>query len=298
MLQVENLNKSFGSKQVLFDINFKADNGKILGLIGKNGSGKTTLFHSILKFVKYQGTITIDGHSFSSRDYNSVGYLPEERSLMPKLTVLEQVSFLASLKGMKKDEVKHDLQDWMQKLEVKGQITDKIKSLSKGNQQKIQLIATLIHQPNLIILDEPFSGLDPVNVEIIKEVILQEKKRGATILFSDHDMSNVEELCDDVVMINNGHIVLNGAVNDVRNNFGLTRLFIRTNLNLDNVKNLPGVENAILQNNGIYKLWLTNASYGEEIFNMLSHGKYLQTFDQEPPTLDEIFKMKAGEENE
>lgn len=298
MLQVENLNKSFGSKQVLFDINFKADNGKILGLIGKNGSGKTTLFHSILKFVKYQGTITIDGHSFSSRDYNSVGYLPEERSLMPKLTVLEQVSFLASLKGMKKDEVKHDLQDWMQKLEVKGQITDKIKSLSKGNQQKIQLIATLIHQPNLIILDEPFSGLDPVNVEIIKEVILQEKKRGATILFSDHDMSNVEELCDDVVMINNGHIVLNGAVNDVRNNFGLTRLFIRTDLNLDNVKNLPGVENAILQNNGIYKLWLTNASYGEEIFNMLSHGKYLQTFAQEPPTLDEIFKMKAGEENE
>lgn len=298
MLQVENLNKSFGSKQVLFDINFKADNGKILGLIGKNGSGKTTLFHSILKFVKYQGTITIDGHSFSSRDYNSVGYLPEERSLMPKLTVLEQVSFLASLKGMKKDEVKHDLQDWMQKLEVKGQITDKIKSLSKGNQQKIQLIATLIHQPNLIILDEPFSGLDPVNVEIIKEVILQEKKRGATILFSDHDMSNVEELCDDVVMINNGHIVLNGAVNDVRNNFGLTRLFIRTNLNLDNVKNLPGVENAILQNNGIYKLWLTNASYGKEIFNTLSHGKYLQTFDQEPPTLDEIFKMKAGEENE
>lgn len=298
MLQVENLNKSFGSKQVLFDINFKADNGKILGLIGKNGSGKTTLFHSILKFVKYQGTITIDGHSFSSRDYNSVGYLPEERSLMPKLTVLEQVSFLASLKGMKKDEVKHDLQDWMQKLEVKGQITDKIKSLSKGNQQKIQLIATLIHQPNLIILDEPFSGLDPVNVEIIKEVILQEKKRGATILFSDHDMSNVEELCDDVVMINNGHIVLNGAVNDVRNNFGLTRLFIRTNLNLDNVKNLPGVENAILQNNGIYKLWLTDASYGEEIFNTLSHGKYLQTFDQEPPTLDEIFKMKAGEENE
>lgn len=298
MLQVENLNKSFGSKQVLFDINFKADNGKILGLIGKNGSGKTTLFHSILKFVKYQGTITIDGHSFSSRDYNSVGYLPEERSLMPKLTVLEQVSFLASLKGMKKDEVKHDLQDWMQKLKVKGQITDKIKSLSKGNQQKIQLIATLIHQPNLIILDEPFSGLDPVNVEIIKEVILQEKKRGATILFSDHDMSNVEELCDDVVMINNGHIVLNGAVNDVRNNFGLTRLFIRTDLNLDNVKKLPGVEDAILQNNGIYKLWLTDASYGEEIFNTLSHGKYLQTFDQEPPTLDEIFKMKAGEDNE
>lgn len=298
MLQVKNLNKSFGSKQVLFDINFKADNGKILGLIGKNGSGKTTLFHSILKFVKYQGKIMIDNHSFSSRDYNSVGYLPEERSLMPKLTVLEQVSFLASLKGMKKDVVKHDLQDWMQKLEVKGKITDKIKSLSKGNQQKIQLIATLIHQPNLIILDEPFSGLDPVNVEIIKDVILQEKRRGATIIFSDHDMSNVEELCDDVVMINNGHLVLNGAVNEVRNNFGLTRLFIRTDLGLDEVKKLPGVEKAILQNNGIYKLWLMSADYGRDIFKTLSHGEYLQTFDQEPPTLDEIFKLKAGENNE
>lgn len=298
MLQVKNLNKSFGSKQVLFDINFKADNGKILGLIGKNGSGKTTLFHSILKFVKYQGKITIDNHSFSSRDYNSVGYLPEERSLMPKLTVLDQVSFLASLKGMKKDTVKHDLQDWMQKLEVKGKTTDKIKSLSKGNQQKIQLIATLIHQPNLIILDEPFSGLDPVNVEIIKNVILQEKRRGATIIFSDHDMSNVEELCDDVVMINNGHLVLNGMVNEVQNNFGLTRLFIRTDLGLDEVKKLPGVENAILQNNGIYKLWLAAANYGQEIFKILSHGEYLQTFDQEPPTLDEIFKLKAGENNE
>ncbi|MCZ3543430.1 ABC transporter ATP-binding protein [Lactobacillus gasseri] len=298
MLQVKNLNKSFGSKQVLFDINFKADNGKILGLIGKNGSGKTTLFHSILKFVKYQGEITIDNHSFSSRDYNSVGYLPEERSLMPKLTVLDQVSFLASLKGMKKDTVKHDLQDWMQKLEVKGKTTDKIKSLSKGNQQKIQLIATLIHQPNLIILDEPFSGLDPVNVEIIKNVILQEKRRGATIIFSDHDMSNVEELCDDVVMINNGHLVLNGTLNEVRNNFGLTRLFIRADLGLDEVKKLPGVENAILQNNGIYKLWLAAANYGQEIFKILSHGEYLQTFDQEPPTLDEIFKLKAGENNE
>lgn len=298
MLQVKNLNKSFGSKQVLFDINFKADNGKILGLIGKNGSGKTTFFHSILKFVKYQGKITIDNHSFSSRDYNSVGYLPEERSLMPKLTVLDQVSFLASLKGMKKDTVKHDLQDWMQKLEVKGKTTDKIKSLSKGNQQKIQLIATLIHQPNLIILDEPFSGLDPVNVEIIKNVILQEKRRGATIIFSDHDMSNVEELCDDVVMINNGHLVLNGMVNEVRNNFGLTRLFIRTDLGLAEVKKLPGVENVILQNNGIYKLWLAAANYGQEIFKILSHGEYLQTFDQEPPTLDEIFKLKAGENNE
>ncbi|WP_276805187.1 ABC transporter ATP-binding protein [Lactobacillus hominis] len=298
MLQVENLNKSFSDKQVLFDVSFTVNNGQIMGLVGKNGSGKTTLFHSILKFVKYKGSITINDHSFSASDYNSVGYLPEERSLMPKLTVLQQVTFLASLKGMDKKAVKEKLQVWMKKLAVKGTLNDKIKNLSKGNQQKIQLIATLIHDPDLIILDEPFSGLDPVNVDLMKQVILEQKKRGATIIFSDHDMSNVEELCDSIVMINNGKIVLNGLVNDVRNSFGLTRLFIRSQLDLTQVQQLPGVEKAILQNNGMYKIWLEKPEFGKEIFNELSQGQYLRTFDQEPPTLNEIFKIKAGENNE
>ena len=293
MLQVKNLNKSFGSKQVLFDINFKADNGKILGLIGKNGSGKTTLFHSILKFVKYQGKITIDNHSFSSRDYNSVGYLPEERSLMPKLTVLDQVSFLASLKGMKKDTVKHDLQDWMQKLEVKGKTTDKIKSLSKGNQQKIQLIATLIHQPNLIILDEPFSGLDPVNVEIIKNVILQEKRRGATIIFSDHDMSNVEELCDDVCILDKGQLVVSGDINHVRASNGNKKVVIESETTIPDLTNIRGIIHSENMKQGL-QLTIENEDVAKDIYQVVAHQGYVKRFQVVEPSLQDIFIEKVG----
>ncbi len=175
---------------------------------------------------------------------------------------------------------------------------DKIKALSKGNQQKVQMIATLIHQPKLIILDEPFSGLDPVNVDLMKQLILEEKRKGATIIFSDHDMRNVEELCDDVVMINDGHIVLNGPVNEIKNSFGLTRIFVRTDKNATELSALPGVKDIILQNNGAKLLILADEKYGKDIFNQLSAGQYIQTFDQEPPTLDEIFKMKAGARHE
>ncbi|RVU70886.1 MULTISPECIES: ABC transporter ATP-binding protein [Lactobacillus] len=298
MLEVKQLNKSFGTQQVLFDVNLTAHPGRILGLIGKNGSGKTTLFHSILKFVSYTGEITIAGHPFNEQDYNQIGYLPEERSLMPKETIQQQVQFLASLKGMSPKAINAALPDWMDRLGVKGVLSDKIKSLSKGNQQKVQMIATLIHQPKLIILDEPFSGLDPVNVEIMKSVILQQKWQGATIIFSDHDMRNVEELCDDVVMINDGRIVLNGPVNDIRQEFGLTRLYVRVDKSADDLAQLPGVTEVSQLNDGKFKLILSDAKFGRAIFEQLSQGQYLQTFDQEPPTLNEIFKMKAGASHE
>ena len=170
--------------------------------------------------------------------------------------------------------------------------------LSKGNQQKIQMIATLIHQPKLIILDEPFSGLDPVNVDLMKQVILEEKRQGATIIFSDHNMRNVEELCDDVVMINDGHIVLNGHVNEIRASWGLNRIYVRTDWSKDELLALDGVQSVELLNDGKYKLILEDAKYGHEIFDKLSNGQYLQTFDQEPPTLNEIFKLKAGASHE
>lgn len=298
MLTIDKLNKSFGAKQVLFDVSFSVQDGRILGLVGKNGSGKSTIFHSILKFVDYTGNISIDGASFNEKDYDRVGYLPEERSLMPKLTIADQVSFLASLKGMSAKKAKAELPDWLSRLGVKGVASDKIKSLSKGNQQKVQMIATLIHQPKLIILDEPFSGLDPVNVDVMKQLILEEKRKGSTIIFSDHDMRNVEELCDDVVMINDGRVVLNGPVNEIKNGFGLTRIFVRTDKTLAQLEQLPGVRKTIAQNNGSKLLILKDEKYGKAIFDELSAGQYIQTFDQEPPTLDEIFKIKAGVRHE
>lgn len=295
MLKITNLNKSFGSKNVLKNISFSAPAGKITGFIGKNGSGKTTTFHSILNFIDYSGNITFNNKRIDENSYANIRYLPEERSLMPKLTVYSQVKYLANLKGMSTTEVKSELPKWLDRLQVVGKMNDKIKSLSKGNQQKIQLIATLIHKPDLIILDEPFSGLDPVNTDLLKQVILAEQERGATIIFSDHSMNNVEELCDNVIMINNGLKVLDGSIQDVRESFGLTRIFVRTPMTETELANLPHVISVNLTKNGSYRLVIDDEQAGKELYSLLTKGEYIRTFNQEAPTLDEIFKMKVGE---
>lgn len=212
------------------------------------------------------------------------------------MTVLEQVRYLATLKGMDAKEVKEKLPQWMKRLEVKGKLTDKIKSLSKGNQQKIQLIITLIHEPDLIILDEPFSGLDPVNTELLKQVIFQEKERGATIIFSDHVMTNVEELCDDILMIRDGRVVLHGPIQDVRNQYGKTRLFVSSERSKEELENLPHVKQVSLTKQGSWKLILEDESAGRELFPILTQGQYIATFDQQAPTIDEIFKLESGVE--
>ncbi|WP_270210676.1 ABC transporter ATP-binding protein [Streptococcus anginosus] len=296
MLEIQKLEKSFGQKQVLFGVDFRAESGQILGLIGKNGAGKTTIFHSILRFLEYSGNITFDKQPISQETYRKIGYLPEERSLMPKLTVYEQVRYLANLKGVPNAVVKEKLPQWMELLQVKGKVTDKIKSLSKGNQQKVQLIITLLHEPNLIILDEPFSGLDPVNTEILKQVIIEEKERGATIIFSDHVMTNVEELCDDVVMIRDGKVILDGSVQEVRNQYGKTRLFVSSSLSQTELEALPHVTKASLTNQGTWRLVLDDEAAGKELFDLLTKGQYIETFDQQAPTIDEIFKLESGVE--
>lgn len=297
MLDVHHLSKKYSEKEVLKDISFSIPSGTICGLIGKNGSGKTTLFHSILKFVRYEGEIKLNNQMIDQSVYSNIGYLPEERSLMPKMTVFNQVSYLASLKGLSKREVAKLLPIWMDKLQVKGKLTDKIKSLSKGNQQKIQLIVTLIHRPDFIILDEPFSGLDPVNTSLLKKVILEEKNRGATIIFSDHVMTNVEELCDNLLMINNGKLILNGPIQKIRESFGKTRLFVTQDIPREQLENLPYVKSISLTNNGTWRLILEDEKAGREIFQLLSGGEYLSTFDQQAPSIDEIFKMKTETNN-
>ncbi|OFP94020.1 sodium ABC transporter ATP-binding protein [Streptococcus sp. HMSC067A03] len=296
MLEIQNLEKSFGQKQVLFGVDFKAESGQILGLIGKNGAGKTTIFHSILRFLEYSGRISFEGKAISQDTYREIGYLPEERSLMPKLTVYEQVRYLANLKGVSSAVVREKLPQWMERLQVKGKLTDKIKSLSKGNQQKVQLIITLLHEPNFIILDEPFSGLDPVNTEILKQVIIEEKERGATIIFSDHVMTNVEELCDKIIMLRDGKVILDGSVQEVRNRYGKTRLFVSSALSQVELEALPHVSRASLTNQGIWRLILDDETAGKDLFDLLTKGQYIATFDQQAPTIDEIFKLESGVE--
>lgn len=299
MLEVTSLTKAFGSLQAVDDVNFNIESGQIMGLIGQNGSGKTTTFRMILKLLTQdEGTIRWKGQPFSKEFFNHVGYLPEERGLNQKMTVEHQILYFAQLRGKKKAEINPLIDKWLEEFQVVGDRKAKIKSLSKGNQQKVQLITTLIHEPELIILDEPFSGLDPVNAELLENGIRRARDRGASIIFSSHNMNNVEELCDNMVMLKNGRQVLNGTIHDIRESFGRTRLFLESPLTRAELEQVPGVLAVREVNNGTHYVTLENAEVGHQIFDLATRDGYIPTFSQQPPTLEEIFKQIAGELNE
>ncbi|MBA1393090.1 ABC transporter ATP-binding protein [Lactobacillus sp. XV13L] len=298
MLQVDHLSKKFGSLQALQDVSFTIQPGQIMGLIGQNGAGKTTTFHSILNFLHYQGQITWENRPITETTFNAIGYLPEERSLMPKMTIEEQIVYLARLKGCVTKEIKPKIDEWLERFEVKGKKTDKIKTLSKGNQQKVQLICTLIHNPKLIILDEPFSGLDPVNADLLKQAIMTARDQGAAIIFSSHDMTNVEEICDTLLMLKDGQVVLSGDLETVRDSFGKTEIYVKTAKTQAEFAALPHVLQVKKLPYGRYLLRIDKEQSGPEVFDALTQGQYIEEFRQQPPTLDEIFRMKVGEQHE
>lgn len=299
MLEVKDLKKSFGEVTAVDDVNFVIEHGQIMGLVGQNGSGKTTTFRLILKLLtQNEGVVRWNGQPFSKEFFNHVGYLPEERGLNQKMTVEHQILYFAQLRGKKKAETEPLIDDWLAEFEVVGERKDKIKSLSKGNQQKIQLICTLIHEPDLIILDEPFSGLDPVNAELLEAGIRRARDRGASIIFSSHNMNNVEELCDNMVMLKEGRQVLYGTIQEIRESFGRTRLFLESSLTKKELEAIPGVLQVTASNEGAYHLQLENAEVGHKVFDLATQDGYIPTFSQQPPTLEEIFKQIAGDENE
>lgn len=299
MLEVKDLKKSFGSVDAVKDVGFTINKGEIMGLIGQNGSGKTTTFRMILRLLNPdQGTVSWMGNPFSNEFFDHVGYLPEERGLNQKMSIEHQILYFARLRGKKKSEIEPLIDDWLKDFEVVGNRKDKIKSLSKGNQQKIQLICTLIHEPDLIILDEPFSGLDPVNAGLLEDGIRRAKERGASIIFSSHNMNNVEDLCDNLVMLKNGRQVLNGTIREIRERFGRTRLFLESSLTREEIEEIDGVESVIGMQEGAYHIQLRDAEVGRQIFELAARDGYIPTFSQQPPTIEEIFKQIAGDENE
>ncbi|MGO4937053.1 ABC transporter ATP-binding protein [Fundicoccus sp. Sow4_H7] len=298
MLEVKHLTKTFGTLKAVDDVSFTIEAGTILGIIGQNGSGKTTIFRMILDFLTPEGNgqILWDDKPIRKHIYNLVGYLPEERGLYEKMTIQQQITYFAELRGMDKQEINSRIDDWMDRFQVKGKKTDKINTLSKGNQQKVQLIATLIHEPKLVILDEPFSGLDPVNAELLMAGILDLKAKGSSIIFSSHNMNNVEDICDKLIMVHFGKPVLYGTVHEVRSSFGRVKIFIETkDWNKESLSQLEGVEHVVDQGFDNYVLHLKDESFGRDLFNQISQGNYLPKFSQQPPTLEEIFKMKVGE---
>ena len=225
-LEVKDLRKSFGDKEVLHGISFSIESGRALGLLGRNGAGKTTTIRILMDvFRANSGTITVDGKPFHPRDFR-IGYLPEERGLYPKKGAQEQLIYLAQLRGSSRSDAKRQSERWLKRLGVEEYAQRKLETLSKGNQQKVQLAQTLVCDPDLVILDEPFSGLDPVNSQILKDVIREQIEAGKLVIFSSHQMSYVEEFCEDIVLINHGEIVLSGNLDQIKREYGHNRLVI------------------------------------------------------------------------
>ncbi len=228
ILELENIEKSFGEKKVLTGVSFKAEGGKAFGLLGRNGAGKTTSIRILMDvFPADSGRVLMDGVPI---DYGKVGigYLPEERGLYPKKIIVDQLTYFAELKGMSRKDALRSIDYWLERLEMTEYRNKRLDTLSKGNQQKIQLVTALAHDPDIVILDEPFSGLDPVNAMLLKDVVREQIGRGKIVLFSSHQMSYIEEFCDSIAILNSGKVVLCGDLRDIKRNYVRDKLVVRT----------------------------------------------------------------------
>ncbi|MFJ7952103.1 ABC transporter ATP-binding protein [Lysinibacillus sp. NPDC096418] len=293
-LQLQHVTKKYKDFTAVDNLNFTIEKGEIFGLIGQNGAGKTTTFRMILDLQETTaGTITWNGQPVNSINRDVLGYLPEERGIFPTMKVEEQLYFFGELRGMKKSELKKEIDFWIARFDLEEKRKDKAETLSKGNQQKVQLIASFIHKPQFLILDEPFSGLDPLNKDLLKDAILLLKDQGATILFSSHQMDNVEELCDHLCLLKRGVSLFSGSLLDLKKQYGKTKLAVRTDWSIAELQSLEGVKE-VREEKEQTVLTLEDERYAQQIFAKLSNGKYIEKFSLDYLSLDEIFKDKVG----
>lgn len=290
MIEIKNLSKNFGDLRALDDVCFDVNKGELFGVIGQNGAGKSTLFRSMMNFYDhFDGEILYEGEKMSKVPLEKIGFLPEERSLSPKKTIREDIKYFARLNQMKNLD-DDTLQNYFDRFEIKGTLDDKIKSLSKGNQQKVQLLASLIYKPEFLILDEPFSGLDPYNANLLMGIIKEINAEGTTILFSSHNMENVEYLCDRLIMLKNGKIVLNGSPDEIRNSYEKDLIRVRTYRDLSEI--FPAYD--LSKDGNLWTIRLEEEKEGREVFDKLVENLgYIEMFSQEPPSLNEIFARKV-----
>lgn len=294
ILSVNNVTKSFGEKQVLGGISFSAESGKAVGILGRNGAGKTTLIRIIMDvFGADSGNVTLDGNPINKRKIR-IGYLPEERGLYPKRKIMEQLVYFASLQGIDKKTAISNADALFKRLNIEEYKNRRLDTLSKGNQQKVQLIATLITNPDLIILDEPFSGLDPVNASLLKDLVKDLISDGKLVLFSSHQMNYIEEFCNEILILNGGKIVLGGAIKDIKRSYARNIIEITTEnteeiagfiekSNLDFIKRVTTNENNIT-------VTLTDENCKDKLMETLSPlGNSIDGFSVKEPTLNEIF---------
>lgn len=304
-LEVKEIRKSFGEKEVLHGVSFEVESGKALGLLGRNGAGKTTTIRILMDvFHANSGEILIDGKKFVPSEYQ-IGYLPEERGLYPKRTVMEQMIYLAKLRGLNKKAAETNAKRWLNRLEVAEYETRKLETLSKGNQQKVQLAATLVANPDIVILDEPFSGLDPVNSQILKDVVSELIADGKLVIFSSHQMSYVEEFCDHIAIINQGEVVLAGRLKEIKQAYGEKQLVLAAeNLSQEELadrieKEFADIVSLSGKKREFLILELVDGHTRKELLERLAKSDIgVERFGNYEPSLNDIFVAKVGEQED
>jgi len=295
-LVIKDLKKKFDDHHAVDGISLTVGKGEMFGMLGANGAGKTTSFRMILGLLDpTEGSVTWEGERLSYKRTHLVGYLPEERGLFPKLSVKEQLIYLMKLKGMKKSDIIRELRYWLDRFQVPENENKKIEELSKGNQQKIQFMAAVIHKPELLILDEPFSGLDPVNSDMLMDAVLDLQREGTTIVFSSHQMSNVEVLCEDLIMLKQGKAVLQGNLRQIKRSYGMKSIGIKADYELDFLRDVAGVIKLEKNKEGA-QITVESEDIAENIFKRVAEKGFVRKFEVEEPSLHEIFIDKAGDD--
>ncbi|KIO68622.1 hypothetical protein B4065_1583 [Caldibacillus thermoamylovorans] len=293
-LEIEHVSKRFGKYTAVDDLSLSIPEKTIFGFLGANGAGKTTTFRIILGLMDASsGNVSWNGKPVDYSTSDNIGYLPEERGLYPKQKIKEQLIFLARLKGMSKQEAEKELGRWLERFKVPDYADKKVEELSKGNQQKIQFIASVLHKPSLLILDEPFSGLDPINVELLKQAVLDLKESGTTIVFSSHRMEHVEQLCENLCILNKGKTVLQGSLKEIKQSFGKKNLIIHADFDVSFLKEYPGVRKSSVTPEGI-QLQIEGEEVAGSILQEIVGRGFIRKFALEEPSLNDIFIEKVG----
>ena len=295
MLKVENVTKYYGDFLAVDNLSFEVKDGEIFGLLGVNGAGKTTTFRMIIGLLdKTSGTITLDGKPIDYTQTDKIGFLTEERSLLLKLTVLEQAIYYGVLKGMSESAIEKKLDELLERFNIKEYKNRKLKELSKGNQQKVQFITAIINDPKLLILDEPFSGLDPINVQLFMDVIMDLKKKGTSIIFSSHRMEHVELFCEKLVILVHGKPVLQGYLKDIKKQYRKKNIHIIGDVDTKALEQIDGVLK-VTSNPEEIIVQIASDDKAKNVFKYIITCQNITKFDVEDATLNEIFIEKVGE---
>lgn len=296
-LKVSNVDKSFAGKKAVDNISFEIDKPGVFGLLGTNGAGKTTTIRMLLGIInKDKGVISWNGKDVKRKHVN-FGYMPEERGVYPKTKIFDQLMYFAELKGMRKSKAEDAIKYWLKKLEIEEYINMPAEKLSKGNQQKVQFVIAVMHDPELIVLDEPFSGLDPVNTELLKKIILELVREGKYIIMSSHQMTSIEEFCTDILILNRGKTILKGNLKDIKNSYPANKLEIIANKNIDNEIEKLGFDRYENIDNR-YNVAINSEENANRLFKNLALIEDLNIikFELKKPSLNDIFIEKVGEQ--